>query len=316
MPEPTFGVVLVNWNGCDDTIAALESLLEADPRPDHVVVVDNGSRDDSAVRLRDWGERNAPSFATCALRDVVDAPVSWLLLIAAPDNLGFSGGNNAGLRHLAARTTVSHLLLLNNDAMVAPDYFAQISEALAMEPDVGLLGCTIFYHPDRERVWYAGGYEIASRALLLHHRTVPMSTALQPTVFVTGCAMLIARPLYEAAGGLPELYNPGYWEDGDYSYRARANGWKVMIAPRATVYHRVGASGAGENLTPLTAFLLNRNRGYFVRRNYRGRTRALALGYLALTKPARALVEVLRGRADIGRAMLAGFVRGMSDPTT
>lgn len=317
MPDPSFGVVLLNWNGCDDTLAALDSLLAATPRPEHVVVVDNASRDDSLARLRTWAERAAPTWAECApdaISSLAGSP--WLVLIRAPENLGFSGGNNAGLRYLAERTPVSHFLLLNNDAMVASDYFACVRDAIATVPDVGLLGCTIYHHPERDRVWFAGGYEVASRALLLHHRTVPPGDAPRATAFVTGCAMLISRALYETEGGLPELYNPIYWEDGDYSFMARARGWKVMLAPRARVFHRVGASGAGETLTPRTAFLLNRNRGYFVRRNYRGHARVVALVYLALTKPTRAMVEIARGRGDIGRAMFAGFVRGMSDPTT
>lgn len=314
--EPSFGVVLLNWNGCDDTIAALESLVAADPSPQRVIVVDNGSTDESLPRLRDWAAAKAPSWSETTGAHIATARTDlWMLLVDAGTNLGFSGGNNLGLRYLAGIGEVSHFLLLNNDAMVAPDYFGQMCQVVRTVPDAALIGCMIYYHPDRDRIWFAGGYEIQPRALVLHRYTAPLDTEPHPTPFVTGCAMMISRALFEAEGGLAELYNPIYWEDGDYSFRARARGWKVLMVPGARVYHRVGASGAGEELTPRTAFLQNRNRCLYVRRNYSGLNRALALAYLTATKPARCVVEVLRGRSDIGSAILRGFVRGLLDPT-
>ena len=313
MLEARFGVVIINWNGADDTIAALESLVAAQPRPDHVVVVDNGSADDSVARLRKWCTVNAPSWseAIAGLSGEVD-PSVWLLLISAGSNLGFSGGNNIGLKWLAGQTDVSHLMLLNNDAMIAPDFFAHVASAIRDLPGVGLLGSLIYRHPERDRVWYSGAVAIPWRALVLHRVDTPVAAAPYPTPFVTGCAMIISRPLYEAEGGLVDDYNPIYWEDADYSYRAHARGWQVVVVPCAHVYHRVGASGGGELLTPRTAFFQNRNRAIYVRRNYRGLDRIIALGYLTATKPARALVELARGRGALGSAIFRGFWRGVT----
>lgn len=313
MLEPRIGVVLVNWNGAADTIAALESLLAAVPAPECAVVVDNGSEPESIARIEAWGAERAPSTTSASEGEsVADA---WLTIIRAGTNRGFSGGNNIGLRLLAARSDVSHFLLLNNDAMVAPDYFAQITSVLRAHPDAALVGCTIFHHPERERVWYSGGYEVPWRALILHRYDTPTETAPSPIEFVTGCAMLVSRRLYEAQGGLAECFNPIYWEDGDYSHRARASGAKVLFAPAAVVYHRVRSTGGGlQTLTPRVAYLDNRNRGVFVRRNYRGLDRAIALLYLAVTKPNRAIVEVLRGRAAVGSAILRGWLAGLRAP--
>lgn len=313
MPEPTFGVVLVNWNGAPDTIAALESLRAAADGARHVVIVDNGSASESVGALREWAHANAPGWVEILLGDRTSAPAPWLTLITAGRNLGFSGANNVGLTYLAA-THDTHFLLLNNDAMIAPDYFVELRAMLAREPDAALVGSLILRHPERDRVWFAGGYEVPHRALVLHRLTLTDAEHPHLTEFVTGCAMLISRELHDAQGGLADVYNPIYWEDTDYSFRARAAGWKVMMAPRARVYHRVGASGGGEALTPRTAFLQNRNRGFYVRRNYRGRDRVLAIAYLIATKPARALVETLRGRPALGMATLRGFARGVFGP--
>ncbi|MDQ2891381.1 MAG: glycosyltransferase family 2 protein [Gemmatimonadota bacterium] len=304
MPEPSFGVVLLNWNGYPDTESALESLLAATPPPARVIVVDNGSVDDSLTRLHEWRQRLQPSASP-------QTATAWLTIVEAGQNLGFAGGNNVGLRELAASGDLSHFLLLNNDATVAPDYFARISDALVEFPDAALLGCVIFHHPARDKVWFAGGYEVPYRALMLHHYELPASKKPQETPFVTGCAMVVSRALYESQGGLAECYNPIYWEDTDYSFRARTNGWRVLLVPMARVFHKVSASVGSEKTTPRVAYWQNRNRGYYVRRNYRGVDRAVALSYLAVTKPARAVVEVLRGRPAMGSAILRGFVRGL-----
>jgi len=312
MPEPQFGVVLINWNGADDTVAALDSLLSATPRPAYVVVIDNGSADDSVDRLRDWAASSAPSWIESTASEVGSFDGSiWLSLIVAGANLGFSGGNNVGLRYLASQATISHFMLLNNDAMVAPDCFSELARAIGIVPDAGLLSPIIFRHPLREEVWYAGGIELPRRALILHELTAQTTDYPYPTTFITGCAMTISRPLYDELGGLDEVYNPIYWEDADYSHRARSSGWNVIVVPRAHVYHRVGSSAAGEQLTPRTAFFQNRNRALYVRRNYSGTNRLLGLAYLCVTKPGRAIVEVLWGRPALGGAIFRGFLRGM-----
>ena len=315
MPDPLYGVVLLNWNGFADTESALDSLLAAEPRPDHVVVVDNGSSDDSLGRIHAWVARNGPDNDQNATHDGLIIGRAWISVIAANENRGYAGGNNIGLSRLATTTAVTHFLLLNNDATVAPDYFARITDAIRDFPDSALLGCAIYHHPDRDKVWFAGGYELPHRALLLHRYDIPASLDPQPTEFVTGCAMVISRGLYNAQGGLSECYHPIYWEDGEYSFRARHNGWRVMLVPAARVFHKVGASVGGENITPLVAFWQNRHRGYYVRRNYRGVDRATAIAYLTITKPARALVELLRGRPAMGSAIFRGFVHGLVDDT-
>ncbi|MEO6866250.1 MAG: glycosyltransferase family 2 protein [Gemmatimonadaceae bacterium] len=302
MSDPSYGVVLLNWNGFADTECALDSLLAADPRPARVIVVDNGSADDSLARLDEWLSRN----------DVAGAP-PWVSVIAEKANRGYAGGNNLGLARLATTGDVTHFLLLNNDATVAPDYFARMSDAIRSFPDSALLGCAIYYHPEREKVWFAGGYEVPYRALMLHNYKLPASLEPQTTPFVTGCAMVISRALYDAQGGLAECYYPIYWEDTEYSFRARNNGWRVMLVPSARVFHKVGASVGGEDITPQVAFWQNRHRGYYVRRNYRGADRAAAIGYLIATKPARAIVELIRGRPAMGSAIFRGFLHGLVD---
>ncbi len=299
---PSFGVVVLNWNNSHDTIPCLESLLGADPRPAHVVVVDNGSTDASVANIRRWGRQFGVNSENGGL--------PWLIVIEAGANRGFAGGNNLGIKLLQDQSRVTHVMLLNNDATVAPDFFAEISSALSNAPGAGLITGTILEDPARDRVWFAGGTELPMRALYRHRLDVPLSDDPVPTDFVSGCAMVISRPLLEKNGHLAEVYFPLYWEDGEYSFRARHAGFPVLYAPRATVYHKVGATVGPANVSPVVAYCQNRLRVFYVRRNYRGWTRAAALSYLAFTKPGRAVIEAAKGRPRIGWEILRGTVSG------
>jgi hypothetical protein len=289
-------------------------LLGATPRPDRVVVVDNGSASESVDQIRHWAARLDESFA-CGRADDGEPQTAdaWLTLLCAERNLGFAGGNNVGLRRLASATQVTHFLLLNNDAMVAPDYFARLSDALKAAPETGIMGCTIFYFPDTERVWFAGGFEDRRRGVALHRCEVPSGSAPTPTEWVTGCAMLISRTLYDSIGGLAECYYPIYCEDSDYSLHARRIGASVMLAPRAFVYHKLGATVGTSEVVPQVAYWQIKHRVFCVRRNYSASERAVAIGYLCVAKPARSVMHLLRGERTMAVAICRGLWHGLRD---
>lgn len=317
MFDPSIGVILLNWNGYDDTAAAIESLLEADPRPSYVVVVDNGSQDKSASRLATWSSTKRVAVETRDISESSDfAPDTWLRIILANENRGFAGGNNLGLAHLANATASTHFLLLNNDALVSPDYFARINEALRATPDVGVLGCAIYHFPEKERVWFAGGYEDRRRGMGLHSYQFADANAPYATEWVTGCAMLISRQLFATIGGLAECYFPIYCEDIDYSLQARAAGTSVMFAPAAHVFHKVGGTVGLSELVPRVAYWQHRHRIFYIRRNYSATERAIALSYLCIAKPLRAMLHVLRGETEMASAICRGLFHGLRDDIT
>jgi hypothetical protein len=254
--------------------------------------------------MRKWGDAHS------ALTSPEPAETSWLTIIESETNRGFAGGSNLGIAHLLAQTQVTHLLLLNNDATLEPTFFADMARAIQRSPDAGILGPTIYEHGDRARVWYAGAVEYPWRALMQHKIQVPERDDPVETPFVTGCAMVIARHTLDRIGSLAECYFPAYWEDGDISMRARAAGIPVLYVPSAVAYHKVGATVGAADLGVTLATAKNRLRVVFVRRNYRGLTKAIALGYLIVTKPARALLETLKGRPRIGWAIFSGTFSG------
>lgn len=307
------GVVLLNWENAPLTLACLGSLWEASPRPERVVVVDSASRDDSVARIQAWAVAHGISAQTqepVAAAEI--ASDSWLTVLRAASNRGFAIGNNLGLRFLKARTEVSHAFMLNNDTTVRSDCFAELRAAIDRVPDAGLVTGTIFVdEPGRAQVWYAGGREIPLRGLTAHVTELPEDDTPRPTEFVSGCAMLISRDALEEVGMLGECYEPFYGEDAEYSRRVREAGFPVIYAPRVTVYHKVGGTVGPARLSPIVTYSQIRHRIFFIRRNFRGVTRAVALAYTVLTKPGRALIETLKGRPRIAWAMLRGTIAGL-----
>ncbi len=314
----SFGVAVLSWNQPQLTLDCLNSLLSTKPRPSHVVVVDNGSRDDSLQKISSWSAETGVGFQVLSI-ETTDGPApktrsAWLTIIASSTNRGFAGGNNIALRYLQQWTPVTHFLLLNNDATVAPDFFAEMKRALVANPDAGLLTGTILEDEPGDKVWYAGAKEYRLRALISHTFEIPASDEAVPTPFISGCAMLISQRVLESIGPLAECYDPAYWEDAEYCARARAARFQVLYAPRAIVRHKVGASAGRLFISAPTTFWQNRYRAFYVRRNYHGWIKGVALAYLVATKPARAVVETLKGRPKIGWAILRGVTTGLFSP--
>jgi GT2 family glycosyltransferase len=261
-------------------------------------VVDSASHDDSVDRLNRWAA------------DHPHADSSWMKVIVLDANRGFAGGNNVGIEYLLSRQDVSHVFLLNNDAMVERSFFAEMATAIAHAPEAGLVTGTIYEHPNRSKVWYAGGREIPYRALIEHTFDVPSGSTPVETEFISGCAMVISRPVIQKIGMLPEIYFPLYSEDAEYSHRARTAGFPVLYAPKAVVYHKVGATVGPAKTSPYIMRAQVRHRVLYVRRNFRGLNRLMASLYLIATKPAKAIVETLLGRPKMGWAVFAGTVEG------
>jgi GT2 family glycosyltransferase len=312
----TWTVVVPSFNHADDTITCLGALWKANPRPGKVLLVDDASTEDAVARIAAWAEGAGVDHRVVPMAGLQSRlePSPWLSIAVAEVNSGFVQVCNAGLRHVRDCTTAPYALLLNNDTELTPNYFGELAKALAQKPDTGLLTGSI-YEWDRSTVSYGGASYNPIRALPSHITDLPDTDAPTETAFVSGCSMLISRPVLEKVGLLAECFQPIYVEDVDYSLRARAAGFPVMIARSAVCYHRIGSSlGRPANQSPRIVFAMNRNRAFALRRNYKGWQRAAGITYLAVTKPGRALVELARGRPRAAWAVLSGMLVGVFSP--
>ncbi len=311
----TWAVVVPSFNHADDTITCLDSLWSATPPPGKVLVIDDASTEDAVAQIARWAGSARIDHRVVPTTDLDRSlePLPWLTIAAADKNAGFIRSCNIGLRYVRDFTTAPFALLLNNDAAVTTSYFNELAKALEVAPDAGLLTGSI-YEWDRSTLWYGGGSFNPVRALGTHTMELPQSDAPMETGYVCGCSMLISRRVLDEVGFLAECFRPIYVEDVDYSLRARAAGFRVMIARGAVCYHRVGTTLGKKRQSAPTVFAVNRNRAFTVRRNFSGWRRAAGITYLAVTKPGRALLELVQGRPRTAWAYLSGTLVGVFSP--
>ncbi len=275
--EPRVAIVILNWNGWRDTIECLESIRRLTYGNFWTVVVDNGSTDDSLERIREYWRRelikSPDSSARRRVRDgcthVVEvdyrkalaisraergdaelAEGERLALITNHDNLGFAGGNNVGIVFSMNALDARHILLLNNDTVVDPAILTELVAVAEEDERIGLVGPKIYYHSYEGRkdvILYAGGRIVPWREIVYEHigngePDVGQYDENRETDWCTGAGVMI-RADYARQRLLNTLYPFGN-EDADYSIKARKDGWRVVYAHRAIMWHKIGASRA------------------------------------------------------------------------
>lgn len=301
---PSVFVIVLNWNGVNDTLDCLRSLNEVTYGNFKVLVVDNGSSDDSVARLRRY-----------------EAPFPFEL-IETGQNLGFAEGNNVGIRSAMAQGA-EYVLLLNNDTVVDPDFLSAFVRAAQAYPDGAIFSGKIYYFDQPSTFWYAGATWQRDRQYFQHDgigRVDDGSEYLHVTEtdYGSGCAFFMRANALLTTGLLDSKFFLTY-EETDLCYRARAAGFKVLFVPDAKLWHKVSASFGGVD-SPLQLYFYSRNvllwaERHLPRREY----------WALLRKTVRSALRI-GGNGDMGRASvrraywsLASLARrlrrGGSDPT-
>ena len=220
-------IILLNWNGADDTIDCLESLVQA-KGGFFAVVVDNDSHDDSMERLKAWQSAH-PSFE--------------LHLIEEKENHGFAIGNNIGVRY-ASQYAPDYYMLLNNDTVVAPDFLEQLLSFMADHKEYDVLSPVINYYDDRKKIWFGGGRLKTTGRTALHRgedESVFEGVPSFPVNYVSGCAMLFSPKVLLPSG---DVFSDKFFfgeEDHEFSVRVR-NKFKMACVTGAKIYHKIGMS--------------------------------------------------------------------------
>jgi len=272
--------VVLNWNGGDDTLDALASLEGIES-----ICVDNGSTDGSDRLV----EERFPDVE----------------VLRTGANLGYAGGNNAGIRRALERGA-DWVLILNNDAVAEPGLRAALERAVAQRPDAGLLACrvvgedgTLQYGGAKYRSWigYSGRAQVRSP-------DVAPGTLLDVDR-ADGAASVVSRAATEAAGLLDESLFL-YVEDVDWSLRIRRAGFAVVYVPDAVVRHKGSAASGGDRSTT-NLYYDTRNTIVVLEKHAklpRG-LKGMRRGVVVATHAAQSLGHPARG--DALRAVLAGW---------
>ena len=272
--EPKVAVVILNWNGWRDTVECLESLFQVSYESVFVIVVDNGSADDSIRKLREYclggteiqssilrleGATQPVSKVEYAREDAVRIPLKnsrgndvppkrVITLIRNEQNYGFAEGCNIGMRYALAAVDPEYILLLNNDTVVDRELLGEMVRIGEADERIGILGPKILYYDYCGRndvIWFAGGVIEPWREKFFSHIGAGETDTGQfdsggDTEWSSGAAILIKKELAKIA-----LLNPVYrfgMEDVEYCLKARKLDYRVVYVPSAKIWHKGGVS--------------------------------------------------------------------------
>jgi len=206
MKNPKLFIIVLNYNGRDTLKKCLESIYLSDYENKEVVVVDNASTDGSFDEMR----RHFQKFH----------------FIKNNQNIGFAAGNNVAIKW-SLEKMADYVLLLNNDAYLEKNTLSILIRETEKNKKPGIF-CPLIYNGYTNKIWFSGGKIDWLKMRAIHQAG--------KTDFISGCAMLIHKDVFKKIGLLDEKFFL-YYEDADFSFRARKAGFDLKIIPEAKVYH-------------------------------------------------------------------------------
>lgn len=294
MNSPKVVIIIVNYNGLEDTRECLNSLEKTDYDNFQVVVVDNGSDGNEGGILEKMSG-------------------TGLSVVRNQENLGFTGGNNSGLE-AARKLGYDYLLLLNNDTVVRPEFLRKMVAVGERREDTGIIGAKILHHSNGTVYAWGGGradFWLDRFSYFGRGQTNDRPAQKSPLGYVSGCCMLVKKKVVEEIGLFDDrffLYN----EEVDLCLRAKKAGFRLDWAPQAVVRHKSARTSG--YLSPDYVYYMVRNKLLLAKKNARWHELACfvpvftakeIVGYPALL--------VLRGLAGSIASVFAGagdFMRG------
>lgn len=242
---PLVYVIILNYNGFDDTKNCIESVKKSSYPRIKIVVVDNASSDDSAVKLRE-------SFSDC-------------IVLQTESNLGYAGGNNVGIKY-ALEQGADYICILNNDTLIAENTIEILMNKIISTRNCIVGPATLFWNKE---IVHSAGVDINfwKGTSKIHYYGEDVSTISNIEVvcdYLEGTCLLFSTKDFEKIGLLPEIYFM-YFEETEWCYRAKQNGIRIVCITNAKLWHKGSAST--NKISGMKQKLEDRNRIVFVQRN-------------------------------------------------
>lgn len=287
--QPAVSIIVLNYNGREDTMACLRSLEHLTYSRASVILVDNASADGTAEAVRG-------TFPN-------------VTVIESGGNLGFTGGNNVAIRY-ALEHGADYVMLLNNDTIVAPDFLNVMVEVMEQDQTIGVTGPMIYYHNNPETIWTAGGsidwkHGTTNMIGLNQMDVSQFGLSPMPADFVSGCALLARRSVWDKVGLLDDTFFM-YYEETEWCVRASRAGYKIMVVPMAMIWHKISIEERAAS--PLTYYYMVRNRLLFLKKTGAGyQTWGYTLFEYVRTYVNWTVLEKRRDRRHLRAPMLQAF---------
>ena len=228
MRYPKLFIILLNWNGKKDTLECLASLMAIESPKFQLLIVDNGSQDDSVTEIR---------------KEYPNIPI-----LETHENLGFAGGNNVGIEWVLSKGA-EWILLLNNDTVVDPHFLEAFLKADKEKPNGKIFGAKIYNFKSPQEIDHLGGYWNPKVCEFFSHAQKKIDDGfsfeeMNEVDYVCGAALFMHASVPKTIGLLePRFFL--FWEETDFCMRAKRMGFEIWTAPKAKVWHKISASFIG-----------------------------------------------------------------------
>jgi len=263
-------IIILNWNGWEDTIECLESLYQITYPNYDVIVVDNGSEDESIEKIKDYVEgkikveskffeyepsnkpiriieytREEAEAGGGKQKEIEDVPSNRkMIIIKNEKNYGFAEGNNIGMRYALKALNPDYVLLLNNDTVVDKEFLGELVKVAESDKKIGIVGPKMYYTDRPDVLWFAGGkinWYLEHYQIGQNQKDTAQFDEISKVDFISGACMSIKREIVEKIGMLPKEYFLGF-EDIDYCVNAIRHHYKCVYVPKSKIWHKKSAS--------------------------------------------------------------------------
>ena len=287
-------IIIVNWKGWKDTIECLESLYQITYPNYEVIVLDNGSGDESIEKIKEYCEgnmeveskffeysgENKPIKITEYTKEeaeagggketeIADLPSNKkLIIIKNEKNYGYAEGCNIAMRYVMKALNSDYILQLNNDTVVDRELLTELVKVAEADERIGVVGPTIYYYGDQNRIQSAGVKLYWNKGIgnILRSNEIDdgQFNEIIEVDYVAGCALLAKKELVEKIGYLNSDYF-AYWEETDWCIRAHKAGYKVLSASKTKIWHK--GSSTSKKISGFYEYHMTRNMFWFMKKH-------------------------------------------------
>lgn len=336
---PKVEIIILNRNNWKDTVECLQSLFQIDYTNFEVIIVDNGSENDSISRIRDFSDgklkinskfydfrldntlinlieyqEDELEFHRKLSSDILDS--RHLILIKNKKNYGFAMGNNLAIVFALEFLQPHYILLLNNDVVVEKHFLKEMIMLVNNNRDIGIAGPKVYYYDlfgKGDVINFAGEDLVLWKAQGQRYGFNEIDKGQYDSVRevdkVEGSCMLIKSEVFQNVG----LFDPdyfAYWEETDFCIRAKRKGYKILYSPKSKVWHKISASTGGLR-NPFYIYYMTRNKFLFVSKNGSELEKAKFVLYFFIFKFWTSSAYYLLWRRKIG--VFIAFIKGVRD---
>jgi GT2 family glycosyltransferase len=294
LKDPIVDIIILNWNGWEDTIECLDSIYRISYPNYEVIVVDNGSKNESIEKIKKYcrdkictnskliqnpsEQNNKPieiieytkkELELVKKRETKNQSFSRkLIMIKNEKNMGFAEGNNIAMRYALKALNPDYILLLNNDTVVDKEFLNEALDVAKSDEKIGIVGPKVYYYCLKGRkdiINFAGGKLDMWKGHAYHigwnEADKGQYDKIQKVDYVEGSALLVKRDVIEKIGLIDKNYF-AYWEEIDFCTRAYNEGYYSVYVPRSKIWHKISSSV--KNTTKI--YYITRNKFLFMKK--------------------------------------------------